>query len=245
MSEPPLLLSVVIPALNEERFIRAAVETVASALATRGLAFELIVVDDGSTDGTSDIVRALERPDLRLVTLPTNRGKGFAVRQGLELARGSHALVIDADLSAPIESIDAFLPHIRVGVDLVIASRRHPGARVERPQRAVRSGGGRGFTWLCNRLLGLGVSDVTCGMRCLRMSTLAPVIADLRIDRWAYDAELLCLARERALTLREVPITWRDRPASRVRLLRDVPGSAWELARIVRARRAPSRPRGR
>jgi dolichyl-phosphate beta-glucosyltransferase len=228
-------LSVVIPAYNEASRIGEPLRRIDRHLRARGLSGEVVVVDDGSADDTSDVVRRVSA-DLgtRVVVLRSaqNRGKGHAVRIGMTTARGRAILMTDADLSTPIEELDKLLPSLRDGVQVVIGSRRVAGAVVEVHQPWLREMMGRVFTQLA-RLLVVRVSDVTCGFKLFTRAAARDIFSRVTLDDWSFDAEALFLARRLGFGIREVPVVWRDAPGTKVRRGRDAVRAGLGLLRIL------------
>ena len=228
-------LSVVIPCFNEEARLPRTVREIAAFLAARGHDAEIIVVDDGSRDRTREAARALEAscPFVRVVGFPRNHGKGFAVRAGFLAATKDAVLFSDADLSTPIQELDGMWPWMDRGCDVVIGSRRLSGARLEVPQPLHRRGMGRAFNLIVSTLAVRGFQDTQCGFKLFRRAALEPVFRGLKTQGFAFDVELLLLARRRGLRIREVPVRWINSPDSRVRAVRD---SALMLREILRMR---------
>ena len=226
-------LSVVIPTYNEEAVIGTTIEAVAWYCAANGLPHEILIVDDGSTDRTVAVARASaeERTTLRVVTV-SHQGKGGAVRRGLRDARGTYVLFLDADLSTRIEEWEKFAPWLRNGYDVVIGSRKMPGADVRRRQPAVREAMGKVFTWLTNIVLGVPVTDVTCGFKSFRTEAAHAIGSLQRIRGWAFDAELLFLAQRLGYRIKEIPVAWTDDASTKVRLAGDAARSLRELLAI-------------
>ncbi len=226
-------LSVIIPAYNEEAVIAPTVTAVRAYLRSRGAAFEIIAVDDGSADGTARVARELAAgiPELRVVELP-HRGKGHAVRRGMLEATGAYRLFMDADHSTDISECEKFLPWLGRGYDAVIASRKMRGAMITKRQPLLRELMGKGFTSLTNVMLTGSVTDITCGFKCFTKQAAEQVFGLQRIDGWGFDAEILYLARRCGCRVKEVPVVWRDDPSSRVRLLSDTVRSVQELVAI-------------
>lgn len=232
MSSRPQI-SVVIPAYNEAAVIRQTVREVAAYLDAVGLTHEIVVVDDGSTDGTVAIVRELESrlPSLRLI-LASHHGKGGAVKRGALEAAGEAVLFMDADHSTRIEELQKCLPWLEDGFQVVIGSRKTPGAEVRVHQPPVREAMGRVFTWLTNQLLGTRVTDITCGFKCFTAEAAAEIFQLQRIAGWGFDAEILFIARHRGWRIKEVPVVWTDDATTKVRLLHDTLRSLSELVSI-------------
>jgi dolichyl-phosphate beta-glucosyltransferase len=232
---PECELSVVIPAFNEAGRIGAPLRCIDRHLVARGLGGELVVVDDGSTDGTSEVVRRLAvelATPVRVISSSPNRGKGHAVRVGMTSARGRTILMTDADLSTPIEELDRLLPELRDGAQVVIGSRKMAGARLEVRQPLLRETMGRVFTFLA-RLFVVRVSDVTCGFKLFTAEAAGEIFSRATLDDWSFDAEALYLARRLKLGIREVPVTWRDVAGTKVHRGRDAILAALGIARIL------------
>ena len=228
-------LSIVIPAYQEAERISQSLERIDGYLAARGVRAEIIVVDDGSRDGTADVVRnaarALRTP-VRLLVSARNRGKGHALKLGFEAACGERILFSDADLSTPIDCADAVLAPLDEGFDFVLGSRKMEGAQLEVRQPWLRETLGKGFTLLA-RVLIANVSDVTCGFKAFRGDIGRDLFARVRLDDWSFDAEILLIARYRRCRFTEVPVSWQDREGTKVRLVRDMLST---LAGLVRMR---------
>ena len=224
-------LSIVIPAFNEESRLPASLAKLADYAARAGLAAEVLVVDDGSSDRTAEVAReAGARLGLALEVhrLPRNCGKGCAVRAGALLARAPRVLVTDADLSTPIEEwekLDA------TGAAVAIGSRALDESLVKQRQPIFRVVMGKLFNRLVQLLLVPGIRDTQCGFKLFRREAAQAVFSRAQVDRFAYDVEALLLARKLGLSIAEVPVLWFNSPDSRVGLL----GGAqayWDLLRI-------------
>lgn len=227
------LLSVVVPAYNEQASIAGCVAELGGALDRLGVPWELVVVDDGSTDRTKAAVgeAARREPRVRLVELP-HRGKGSAVRHGFQASRGDWIFMADADLSMPAEDLTKFLaavsrepvPHI------VIGSREAPGAqRIGEPWQ--RHAIGRVFNWIAQAMAVPGIEDTQCGYKLLSAGAAATLAPHMTLDGFAFDVEMLYLARRAGFDVREVGITWHCRTDSRVRFGRGAAAFA-DLVRV-------------
>jgi dolichyl-phosphate beta-glucosyltransferase len=227
-------LSVVVPAFEEAARIAAPLATISRYLAARGEKAEIVVVDDGSRDGTAALIRdvaaGLETP-LRLVRYRRNRGKGFALKVGFAHALGERILFTDADLATPIEEADALLASLEDGYDMAIGSRKMSGARIEVHQPWLRETLGKTFTWLVRGLIA-EVSDATCGFKAFRGEVGRTLFSRIRIDDWSFDAELLFLLARGGFKLKEMPVRWRDQTGTKVNLVRDAVASLIGLIRI-------------
>lgn len=228
-------LTLVIPCFNEIARIDACLEAVTRHVdALPGTACEILVVDDGSADGTAERASAwaARRSDVRVLARPGNAGKGDAVRRGVLEARGEIVVFLDADLAVDVSHVDSMLPALRDGVDVAVGCRHVPGARVEKPQGAVRRTLGRGYLVLARWLLDIPVSDVTCGFKGFRRRVAVDLFDDVRCRRWGFDAEILHLAARRNYRVLEVPVSWKDGTDSRVRLPGDLLKSLGELVAV-------------
>lgn len=238
-------LSVVVPTYNEAEIIKDTLEEIAEHLQRLGLRGEILVADDGSDDLTLQQARgaSLGATSLRLLPARRNRGKGDAVRRGVLAAQGRFILFTDADLSTPLTELDRFIRELRAGHPLVIGSRKLEPQRVSRRQPWPRQFMGRVFSWLARLLLHPQVADFTCGFKAFRREVVDSLFTPLSIKGWAFDAELLHVARRRGIPVLELPVSWANRGATRVRLRRDILVSAAGLLRVVwngwRGRYAP------
>ena len=213
-------LSLIIPAFNEAQRIGPTLRRAHRFLAARPARFEIIVVDDGSTDDTVALVTALatELPGLRLLCSPANRGKGHAVRLGMLAATGQVRLFSDADGSTPIEELDALLQALAAGADIAIGSRYLAGSRVTRPQPWFRRVWSRLVNRLVQRLLLPGVVDTHCGFKAFTAAAAAQTFAACTVDGWSFDLEVLARARAQGLRIREVPVRWENDERSKARI---------------------------
>jgi dolichyl-phosphate beta-glucosyltransferase len=234
VTEPPRL-SVVIPAFNEALRLPAYLEEIVGFLEGRGEPYEVIVVDDGSTDGTAEVVRGLaaRHRAIRLLQLGRNHGKGAAVRAGMLAARGAARLFTDADGATPIAELKRLEPVLASGADVAIGSRAlvDPGVAVRtRPHRVVA---GRVFHWLIARLGVRGVRDSQCGFKLFTASAAEALFGALQTRGFAFDVELLLRAQAAGLRIVEVAVNWADQAGSKVGVLRSGPGM---LGQVLRAR---------
>ncbi|MHB8621387.1 MAG: dolichyl-phosphate beta-glucosyltransferase [Chloroflexota bacterium] len=226
------LLTIVIPAYNERERIGGTLSRILAFVDSRPFTADVLVVDDGSTDGTADLVASLRdgRDDVSIIR-NDHRGKAYAVRTGMLAARGSLILFSDADLSTPIEEADHFLPHFEEGYDVVFGSREAPGAhRYDEPP--FRHLMGRVFTYLVQSITGQRFQDTQCGFKAFSRDAAQQVFSRVQLygDKspiiqrskvTGFDVELLFIARKRRLRIREVPVRWYYAPGSKVDPLRD------------------------
>jgi glycosyltransferase involved in cell wall biosynthesis len=213
-------LSVIIPAFNEAQRIGPTLRGVHRFLAARPASFEIIVVDDGSTDDTVALVTALaaELPGLRVLCCPANRGKGHAVRLGMRAATGEVRVFSDADGSTPIDELDALRRALAAGADIAIGSRYLAASRVTRPQPWLRRAWSRLVNQVVQRLLLPGVADTHCGFKAFTAAAAARTFAACTVDGWSFDLEVLARARAQGLRIEEVPVRWANDERSKARL---------------------------
>ena len=233
------LLSIIVPCYNEELRLGPTLEELAQFVSARVEDYEVIVVDDGSSDATSDVARASVCPNLRVIRSDINMGKGHAVRMGMLAAQGDLRLFADADGSTPIEefaSLEKALDEIG-GSGVSFASIGLSGAEVTTSQRGLRPAAGRFGNWLIRLIALPGVFDSQRGFKLFSADAATAVFSRSVVDRWAFDVEVLALARHLGFDLVEVPITWAHKDDSRVTALSyvstlaDVVRVRWRLAR--------------
>ena len=238
-------LSVVIPAFNEEGRLGASLEKIAAYLQGAGLRHEILIVDDGSTDGTADLANAFlkSRPG-RVVRNLDNRGKGFSVRRGVLEAQGRWVLITDADLSTPIEEHARLAAEARDhDLDCVFGSRAVSGSKVEVRQHFVRQLMGKTFNKAIKLMTGLPFNDTQCGFKLLDRARCLPLFEVMVVDRFAFDVEFLFLCVRFKLRVRELPVVWRNAPGSKVSIIGDPLNMLADVARVrLRFRRGLYRP---
>ena len=234
MSEYPTY-SIVIPAYNERARIIATLQSVVACVREKHWDAEVIVVNDGSTDETAEIVRnfAANASEVRLMENPSNRGKGYSVRNGLLHARGEIVMFSDADLSAPIEEADRLFAAIDAGADIAIGSRWLATSRQTHRQPLYRQFFGRCFNALTRMVMRLPYADTQCGFKAFTRDAAQTVFQLQTIERWGFDPEILFIARKRRYKVAEVPVSWAHDARTRISYLRDGLQMLKELA-IVR-----------
>jgi dolichyl-phosphate beta-glucosyltransferase len=214
-------LSVVVPCFNEESRLPRSLAAALDYLEASRRDYELILVDDGSRDCTPELIRNAEQAHPRVcgVFLPGNRGKGRAVAEGVRASRGVRVLVSDADFSAPIEELAKLEVAIEAGASVAIGSRAKRGAR-EVDQPLHRRAMGKGFNLLVQALLLPGLWDTQCGFKLFRGEVARDLFGRLSVDGFAFDVEVLYLARRSGWEVSEVPVRWINSATSRVQAVR-------------------------
>lgn len=229
------MISIVIAAYNEQERIGESLVRICSYMRECALDFEIVVVDDGSSDSTSEIVEGEKNriPGLRLVRYEVNRGKGYALRQGVMAAAGEVILLSDADLSTPIDEISRFLPFIHgEGYDIVIGSRALKSSLIIKKQPWWRRGMGKIFNRIVRLLVMNDFSDTQCGFKMFSATCAKVLFRDAVIDRFAFDVEILMRAKTRGMRILEMPVKWVNSPGSKVNPLSDSLRMLYDLVRI-------------
>lgn len=215
--------SIVIPAYNESARIPSTLHAVVQCVRSKGWLAEVIVVDDGSTDATADVVRAFaaQAPEVRLLQNPGNRGKGYSVRNGILQALGNVVMFTDADLSAPIEEAERLFEAILQGADIAIGSRWLERVRQTHRQPLYRQFFGRCFNAVTRGVMGLRFADTQCGFKAFTRAAAQTVFQLQTIERWGFDPEILFIALKRGYRVVEVPVSWAHDERTRISYLKD------------------------
>ncbi len=205
-------LSVVVPAYREEQRLGATLARIREWLGEQALAAEIIVVDDGSPDRTSDVAheQLAGFPHATVLRNEPNAGKGYSVRRGMLASRGRYALFSDADLSTPIEEFAHLRAAHEAGADVAIGSRALRQSRIEVHQPFPRELMGRCFNLFVRTFVMRGLHDTQCGFKSFRREVIRPLFGRQQIERWGFDVEVLYLARRLGYTIAEVPVVWRN-----------------------------------
>jgi dolichyl-phosphate beta-glucosyltransferase len=229
-------LSIIIPAYNEEKRIKNTLLKANDYLAGQSYDYEIIVVNDGSEDKTADIVNEVKSKiaNLSLIDNKKNRGKGFAVRQGLLEAKGEYRLFLDADNSASIEEIEKFFPYIKEGYDIVMGSRDIKGANIISAQPWHRKFLGNLYRIMVKSFAGLsGFYDTQCGFKIFNAKSANNILSKCKINGWSFDVEILLFAKRLGYSVKEVPINWSDSPGTKVK----IKGSVLAVFDLLKIRR--------
>ena len=229
------MLSVVIPAYNEELRLPRTLELIEGYLDAKGTRYELVLVDDGSGDGTRQVMEsaAKRHSSVRIEALLQNRGKGRALAVGVAAATGDEILVTDADLSTPIEELAPLQAALDAGAGVAIASRALRGSKIEISQPVYRVLMGKVFNLIVQAILLPGIWDTQCGFKLFRADVAHRVFADLTTDGFGYDPEVLYRARKQGVKIAEVPVVWRNSAPTKVSPVRS---SLDMLKHVVRVR---------
>ncbi len=232
MNSEPFDLSIIIPAYNEEGRLPNTLDRIAAYLKANPCRAEILVVDDGSFDGTAALVteRARTCPGIRLISNGSNRGKGYSVRHGMLEARGTIALFTDADMSTPIEEAGKLLAALKEGgFDGAIGSRALDRSLIQVHQSAIREWAGICFNRFVRWLMGIQYSDTQCGFKGFRRERARIIFEQQRIERFGFDPEILFLAKRHNLRVAEVPVRWSHDAATKVNVAADGIRMVFEL----------------
>ncbi|HKV61694.1 MAG TPA: dolichyl-phosphate beta-glucosyltransferase [Candidatus Acidoferrum sp.] len=222
MNPPAPDLSIIIPSYNEELRLPATLERIADYVSTSGHNAEVLVVDDGSKDGTAAVAEyfRVKIPTLRVVSNGVNRGKGYSVRHGMQEARGRIALFTDADLSAPMEEAGKLIEALEA-YDVAIGSRAMDRSLITVHESPFREFAGIIFNKIVRSILWLPFVDTQCGFKAFRRERCSIIFEQQTIERFGFDPELLYLARHHGLKAVEIPVRWGHSPATKVSMLHD------------------------
>lgn len=211
-------LSLIIPAYNERDRLASTLITIEAYMSSFRKSYEIIIVDDGSSDGMLDMVRqqAKESGTVRLVRYEQNQGKGYAIRQGVAVARGDYIAFSDADLSAPIDELPKLFDAIKDGNDVAICSRAIKGAVLEVRQPLYRELGGKALNLAIRTFAVRGIHDTQCGFKLFRGKAAHDIFKRCFINGWSFDIEALYLARKLGYEIAEVPVKWHHSEGSKI-----------------------------
>jgi len=216
-----MYLSVIIPAYNEERRLPKTLEEIDKYLRGQSYDYEILVVNDGSKDRTAEVAKSLmlKIRNLKVTGYEKNQGKGYAVRFGMLEAKGDYRIFTDADNSTSIDQIEKIWPELEKGYDIVIGSRDVKGAILDPPQPWLRKVLlGEGFKLYRKIVLNLwGTEDTQCGFKCFTKLATENIFPRCRINRFAFDPEILIIAKKMGYKIKEIPVYWRNDPESKVK----------------------------
>lgn len=224
-------LSVIIPAFNEEERIASTLKKIYDYLNEHNYNFELILVDDGSTDSTVELV-ANNFSNVQIVKQPQNMGKGAAVRRGMLEARGTLRLFTDADLSTPIYELKKFLPEIENGYEIAIGNRALQNELIKEHQPFYREMMGKTFNKIVQLLVVRGISDTQCGFKLFTEKAAKEIFAKSEINGFSFDVEAVYLASKMGFKIKEIPVEWYNDDRSKVHPIKDSMKMLIEIMRI-------------
>ncbi|HVZ60453.1 MAG TPA: dolichyl-phosphate beta-glucosyltransferase [Terriglobales bacterium] len=231
---PTVTHTIIIPAYNEEQRLPLTLERILAFIEQEALSAEIVVVNDGSRDGTSALVRqwSYRHPIVRLLENPGNRGRGYSVRHAVHKARGDVFLYTDADLSSPIEESRRLYDALASGADIAIGSRWVDPRLQSQRQPLYRQMLGRCFNLLARNILQLPFKDTECGFKAFRRPVAQSVLPLLKMDGWGMDSEFLFVAQRQGLVIREVPVVWANDERSKVNPIADSVAQFADLLRV-------------
>lgn len=234
-------VSVVIPAYNEEKRIGGSLRKIIDYAKSKPFAIEILVSDDGSLDATAETAKKeLEASGTayQVIRAPLNRGKGAAVKAAMLQAKGDYRLFSDADLSTPIEELDRFLPLlIEKKADVVIGSRAVKGANIQERQPFFREWMGRVFNCVAAAFAFRGIKDSQCGFKCFSSEAAEKIFTAQKLDGFSFDVEIVFLAQKFGFQITELPVTWINSAATKVKIFTDPAKMFWDVLRIRRLHR--------
>jgi dolichyl-phosphate beta-glucosyltransferase len=239
MSDLPYL-SIVVPAYNEAQRLPPTMAALADFLRGFTRAYEVLIVVEGSTDGTLEIAAGLaaQQAHFQVIDNGPQRGKGHAVREGMRRARGEIVFYMDADLSVPLAEVPAFLRRFEESpdADVLVGNRQHADSRITRRQSALREGMGKLFNRILQSLALVALRDTQCGFKAFRRAACREIFARQTIDGFAFDVEVLLLAERLGFQVEDRPVEWINSPESKVRIISDslrMLRDTWRIRRLV------------
>jgi dolichyl-phosphate beta-glucosyltransferase len=244
-SMSPDSVSIVIPAYNEARRLPPTLAALADWRQNCARSVEIIIVVEPGTDRTREIATetAACQPNLRVIANGQHRGKGFAVRTGMQAATGEFVFYMDADLSVPLRDVDNFLEYFSAHpeADVLFGNRQHAQSRITQYQGWLRRHLGKTFNSILRRLAMTGVHDTQCGFKAFRRAAAQAIFAQQEIDGFAFDVEVLLLAQKLGFQIADRPVEWRNSPESKVRIVSDslqMLRDAFRIRRMAKAGRS-------
>lgn len=236
-------ISFVIPLYNEEKRIHKTFEALSKLQIHCGLKLEKIIfVNDGSTDKTKEIIEDFRKchSDIKVISYDKNKGKGYAVKQGMLEADSDYTLFFDADISTPLKELEKFVPVMEENVEVIVGTRKNGKSTVVIHQPFLRELLGKAFTLITQKTLNLEISDFTCGFKAFSKQAKEEIFDKTKINSWGYDAEILFLAKKLNFKIKEVPVIWSDVKGSKVKLSIAVPQTLFDLLEINLRHSVPS-----
>lgn len=221
--EQEVMLSIIIPAYNEAQRIGATLVSIVNYLKRQNFNYEIIVVDDGSTDDTASIVQKFVKVNKQifLICNQVNRGKGYAVRKGMLKAKGKFILFSDADLSTPFGEVEKLILWLKNGCDVAIGSRALKESQIEFHQPRYREWGGKLFNKVVRVIAVRGIKDTQCGFKCFTNEVANRIFPKQCLEGFGFDIEILYITKKLGFKVKEVPVRWRHSPESKMNLLKD------------------------
>lgn len=235
-------LSVIIPAYNEEKRLPSTLESVHNFLSESEYEFEVIIVDDGSSDNTKAVVNefAASHCNVRLIAHTPNMGKGYSVREGMLKAEGDFLLLDDADGASPIEEVVRLMQSIEAGADVAIGSRAKSGGETVVKALSHRKHIGNTFNVIVQSSLLPGIDDTQCGFKLFKRDVAMDLFSIAKLNRYAFDVEILYLARAKGYKIAEVPINWTNIEGSKINLVTDPVSMLFEIGKVILGRMSGS-----
>lgn len=227
-------LSVIIPCYNEEKRFYDGFNHYYDYFKKQKYPWEIILIDDGSSDKTLTLMKkaAKGKNNIKIINYKMNRGKGYAIVQGVKKAKGKYILFTDIDHSVPVRTIDDFFKFFDKGTRVIIGSRRVAGSKFIIRQNPIREFLGRGFTFLVRVFIDWRILDATCGFKVFERNVAKKIFSKISIYDWAFDAEILFLCQKYHFNLVQAPVYWSDSRGTKVSLKKDILNSILGLLKI-------------
>ncbi len=232
----PKHLSIVVPAYNEAKRLPASLRQMAEHFGRFTFPYEVLIIVEHSSDGTLELAVefAAKQANFHVVDNAVHRGKGYAVRSGMLRAQGEFVFYMDADLSVPLAEIERFLAHFEnyPHHDVLVGNRQHAQSRIEKRQTPLRQKMGQVFNTILRTLSLMELRDTQCGFKAFRGDAARAIFERQTIDGFAFDVEVLLLAKTLGYKVVDLPVRWINSPESKVRILRDSAQMLWDTLRI-------------
>ena len=230
-TKKPTKISLIIPLFNEEKRVHN-LNTIWAYTHKKKYFRELIIINDGSTDKTLNFLNTFKKMSkCKLISYRTNKGKGYAIKKGILTARGTHVMFMDVDLSTSLRMVDELIKII-IKTDIIVGTRKNNKAVLLQRQSKIREGMGKFFTFISQKMIGVNVSDFTCGFKCFTKKAAKKIFQKQQINRWAFDAESLFLAKKYGFSITELPVEWKNAEGTKVKFPQDIIQSFVDLIRI-------------